>query len=395
MNVLVLSVPGAGHINPLLPLIKAFHAQGDSVVVASGTDIAAVVEQAGAELCPAGRGEDAWFDELRGRVRGFPGDGLAPERINHYFVPRLFAEIAAADMIDDVVACGRKLRPDLIVFETYAFAGPLAAALLGVLGVHHLVGAMLDREVLALANDALSPLWRSFGVDVPGYAGVYRDVTITICPPSLEALDVPAGELLSLRPVPLPLLGSTPTGRPLVYVTLGTVFNASLDVFRTVLAGLADEPVDVVVTIGATQDPAALRPVPGNAQVERFIPQATLLPRCAAVVHHAGSGTMMGALGHGLPQVLIPQGADNFNNASLLERAGIGRALRPGAVTPENVRQAVRQVLDEPSYGASARRAAAEIAAMPSAADVAAALRVRVNAGRGAFRDVDRAADGH
>ena len=211
----------------------------------------------------------------------------------------------------------------------------------------------------------------------------------------MEALDVPAGELLSMRSVPVPLLGSTPTERPLVYVTLGTVFNASLDVFRTVLPGLADEPVDVVVTIGATQDPSALRPVPGNAQVERFIPQATLLPRCAAVVHHAGSGTMMGALGHGLPQVLIPQGADNFINASLLERAGTGRALLPGAVTPEKVRQAVRQVLDEPSYSASARRAAAEIAAMPSAADIAAALDVRVNAGRGVLSDVDRGADGH
>lgn len=383
MNVLVVCVPGAGHINPLLPLIEAFGRQGDRIVVASGTDIASSVEQAGAQLCPAGQGEEAWFEVLRARVRGLPGDGLTPERINHYFVPRLFAEVATADMIDDVLACGRKLNPDLVLFETYAFAGPLVAELLGVPAVHHAIGAMLEREVLELANDAVSPLWRSFGVSAPGSAGVYRGVTVAICPPSLDVLDVPAGERLQLRPAPPPQPAPALTERPLVYVTLGTFFNANLDIFRAVINGLADQPVDVLVTVGANQDPAALGPLPANTRAERFVPQATLLPRCAAVVHHAGSGTMLGALAHGLPQVVIPQGADNFVNASLLERAGIGSSLRPGAVSPENVRAAVRRVLDEPSHRVAARRAAAEMAAMPSADDVAATLRLRFGYGSG------------
>jgi UDP:flavonoid glycosyltransferase YjiC (YdhE family) len=381
MNVLVVCTPGAGHVNPLAPLIQAFCGQGDRVVVASGTDIAAAVQQAGAELCPAGHGESEWFDRLRSRVRGVPGDGLAPERINHYFVPRLFAEVAAADQIDDVVACGRELRPDLVLFETYAFAGPLAAELLGVPAVHHLIGVKLQHEILELANDAVSPLWRSFGVDAPGHAGVYRGVTLAVCPPSLDKLDVPSGEQLLLRPVPLPEPAPPPAGRPLVYVTLGTVFGASLDIFRAVLTGLADEPVDVIVTVGSTQDPRALEPVPANARVERFIPQATLLPRCAAVVHHAGSGTMLGSLAHGLPQVVIPQGADNFVNASALEDSGIALALRPGEVTPDSARTAVRRILDDPSHGAAARAAAASIAAMSSPDGVAATLQARVGAG--------------
>jgi UDP:flavonoid glycosyltransferase YjiC (YdhE family) len=387
MNVLVVCTPGAGHINPVLPLIEALRGQGDGVVVASGRDIAPQVEQAGAVLCPAGHGENEWFDQLRSRVRGFPGDGLAPERINHYFVPRLFAEVAAVDQIDDVVACGRELHPDLLVFETYALAGPLAAELLGVPAVHHLIGVKLGHDILELANDALAPLWRSFGVDAPGYAGVYRGLTLAVCPPSLDTLEMPSGELLLLRPVPLPVPAPAPApgARPLVYVTLGTFFSANLDVFKAVLAGLAGEPVDVVVTVGSSQDPAALGAVPDNARVERYIPQATLLPRCAAVVHHAGSGTMLGSLAHGLPQVVIPQGADNFINASMLERAGIALALRPGEVTPENARRAVRRILDDPGYLAAARAAAADIAAMPSAAHVAATLRSRVGAGSGSL----------
>lgn len=393
MKVLAVCVPAAGHINPLLPLIEAFAHQGDRIVVASGTEIGASVERAGAELCPAGRGEQAWFEVLRARVRGFPGDGLPPERINHYFIPRLFAEVATADMIDDVLACGRTLDPDLVLFETYAFAGPLVAELLGVPAVHHAIGAMLEREVLELANDAVSPLWRSFGISTPGFAGVYRGITVAICPSSLDVLDVAEGERLPLRPAPPPQTPPALTGRPLVYVTLGTFFNANLDIFRAVINGLADEPVDVLATVGANQDPAALGPLPANAHAERFVPQATLLPRCAAVVHHAGSGTMLGALAHGLPQVVIPQGADNFVNASLLERAGIGSSLRPGAVSPENVRAAVRRVLDEPSHRVAARRAAAEIAAMPSADDVAATLRQRFGYGSGVAGDPEVQAD--
>ena len=96
--------------------------------------------------------------------------------------------------------------------------------------------------------------------------------------------------------------------RPIVYVTFGTLFNANLDLFRLALAALADEPVEVVMTVGHDHDPAELAPFPANARVERFIPQAELLPSCSVIVHHSGAGTTFGALAHGVPQVILPQG---------------------------------------------------------------------------------------
>jgi len=377
MKVLVVSTPLSGHLSPLLPLVEALLAGGDEVVVSSGAEAASTVERCGARFSPAGAGDRVWFERLRDRTRGNPGDGIAPERINHYFVPRLFAEIAAADMIDEVLACGRDLEPDLVIFENYAFAGPLAAELLGVPGVTHLVGPMPDHEVYVLANDAVSPLWRSFGCDVPGLAGVYGDLTIEICPPSLEPTEVPRGEVLALRPSPLADRAATAPLRPLVYVTFGTFFNANLDPFRVVLEALSDEPVDVVMTVGSDQDPAALAPFPRNARVERFIPQATVLPEAAAVVHHGGAGTTFGALAHGVPQVIVPQGADNFDHAAMCTRAGSAVTVLPGQVDPTTIANAVRQVLDEPSYAIAARTTAEEIAAMPGPDAVADALRAR------------------
>lgn len=379
LKVLVVSIPGRGHLDPMLPLVRALVAGGDRVVVAAAADMADTATGAGAEFHPSGHGEAVWFERLVARTRGAPGDGLAPERINHYFLPRVFGEIGADDMIDDVLAAGAALSPDLVLFESYAMAAPLAAALMEVPAVNHLLGPLLPHEVWELANDAVSPLWRSFGCDAPGYAGVYRDLTISICPPLLEVLQVPDGATQLIRPAPLPepaMPDNDTSARPLVYVTLGTFFG-NPEVFRPILSGLADEPVEVVVTVGADRDPAELAPVPKNARVERFIPQAELLPDCSAVVHHGGAGTTFGSLAHGLPQVVVPQGADNFINGAMLERAGVGRMLLPGQVTPDAVRQAVSSVLGDASCRTAARDIAGQMAGMPGPDEVADKLRDR------------------
>ncbi len=377
MKILAVATPGAGHVNPMMPLMQALLAQGDDVTMAAGEDPGGAVARGGAAFRKAGRGEMDWFSDLGARVlHGLPGDGIAPERINHYFVPRLFAEVAAPDMIDDVVAIGRELEPDVVLFETYALAGPLAAEILGVPGVHHLISPMLPHEVLDLADDAVSPIWRSFDRATPGYAGVYRGITIEITPSSLEGQDVPSGETLAMRPVPLPATGPAHNDPPCVYLTLGTLFG-NTEVFRTALAGLGGEGVEVVVTVGADNDPAALEPVPANTKVERYIPQAELLPRCSVIVHHGGSGTMYGSLAHGIPQVILPQGADNFVNGWLLAGCGAGVTIGPEDVTSETVRDAVRLVLEESSYRDTARRLAAQLAELPEPGDVAATLRHR------------------
>jgi UDP:flavonoid glycosyltransferase YjiC (YdhE family) len=377
MRVLVVSTPGPGHVNPLRPLVQALIAGGDRVALAAAAGAASLAKEMGATFYPCGNEEGAWFDRLRARTRGNPGDGLAPERINHYFLPRLFGEIATDDMIDDVVSCGREFVPDVVLFETYAFAGPLVADILGVPAVNHLLGPLPEHGVMELVNDAVSPLWRFFGGEVPGYGGIYRDLTIEICPPSFEPLQVPSGQSLTLRPAPLPEETPNVGARQRVYVTLGTSFNANFHIFQAVLEGLAEEPVEVVVTVGTDQDPAGLRPIPGNARVERFIPQAAVLPTCSAVVHHGGAGTMFGTMAHGLPQVVIPQGADNFINAEMVERAGVAEVLHPGEVRAERVRDAVRQILREPSYALAGRKVADEIAAMATPDEVANDLRAR------------------
>jgi UDP:flavonoid glycosyltransferase YjiC (YdhE family) len=374
---LVTCVGQAGHFGPLRPMVAALRQQGDDVLVASGSVIESAVIESGAAFAAAGGGLDAWFGQLVSRVRGAPGDGLPPARIGAYFVPRLFAEIGAADMIDDVVRLGREFRADAVLFDTAAFCGPLAAELLDVPSVHHAFGALPDAEVQQLATDALSPLWRSFGRDVPPGAGLHRGPTVTVFPPGIDpGIALFRDRLRPVRTTALPAGPAQPVLPPLVYLTLGTLWGTP-DLFRAVVAALAGELLQLVITTGSL-DPAELGELPSNVTAVRYRPQEEILPNCSAVIHHAGAGTMLGALAHGLPQVALPQAADNFVNADLLAGSGAAEVLLPGQINADTIRTTVRAVLAEPRYRTAAATIADQLASLPSPRATAAVLRADV-----------------
>jgi UDP:flavonoid glycosyltransferase YjiC (YdhE family) len=104
---------------------------------------------------------------------------------------------------------------------------------------------------------------------------------------------------------------------------------------------------------------------------ERFVAQSKVLPLVDLIVHHGGTGTVLSAFEVGLPQLILPQGADQFVNAATLSALGAARALSNDAQQPGAIRAAVQALL---SGDAPERRVAArvrdEILALPAPADV-------------------------
>jgi UDP:flavonoid glycosyltransferase YjiC (YdhE family) len=144
-----------------------------------------------------------------------------------------------------------------------------------------------------------------------------------------------------------------------------------------VLAGLATLDVPVLVTLG-NADPTSVGPQPDRIRVAGYVSQSAVLPHASVVVSHGGSGTVLATLAHGLPQVCVPQGADQFRNGHGVERSGAGISLPPAVLTPESVADAVRALLDDPSYRAGAGHVCEEIAAMPSPDEVVTVLEALV-----------------
>ena len=373
MRVLVTSTPAYGHLQPLLPLAKALGSAGHDVAVATAPALCPRVREAGLTALPAGRDFEDWWPRLSERHPDEPWRRLDPDEILGWFIPHLFAEVAAVEMLDDVVSVVERWRPNVLVHETYEFAGPLAAAAAGIPSVHHTLSPLPDAEVFERVADAMAPFWRRHGLDVDGLAGLWRGRCLDICPSSLRNPGAPAQAALPLRPI-APTVGDETVppwlpfleDRPIVHLTFGTsVTNADQALLAAAVAGLREEPLSLVVTVGHSNDPSALGPQPNHVRVERYVPHALLLPHCAAVVSHGGAGTMLAALACGVPLLTIPQGADQYLNAELCVRRGVGRTLFSNTMSSGVIRQEVRHLLHEPGYTATAREVARETAAMP------------------------------
>ena len=320
MRVLFASLASVGHTYPLVPLAVAARAAGHDVRWAAGEDVHAPLA----------------------------ANGLRPFRPADSFY-----EIYAEDLAPELA----RWRPDLVVHEWGLPGAAVAAARAGVSGVWHGFGRMIP--------DGIGLELPTRNTEAPGRPHV------DICPPSLQDKDFLVNEeRIALRPVAFSAPGARGDGPgPLVYLTLGTAFGTA-ELLTCAIEGVARLGVRVVVAAGRVR-PEQLGDLPDNVSVHSWVSQAELLPHADVVVHHGGSGTTLGALAAGAPQLVLPQGADQFANADAVAASGAGLRLLPDELSADAVAEHVRALLARHGGHRDAARAVAEeIAHMPSPAEV-------------------------
>jgi UDP:flavonoid glycosyltransferase YjiC (YdhE family) len=351
-----------GHVNTMLPLAAAAHGAGHDVVFATGPDLVDHVARHGLGTWSIGPTHAA----AGGRA------ALSPD----YFVATGTRRAA------DLVPRARSWSPDLVVHEEMELAGAVAATVTGAHHVVHGLGLLPPAWVWELFTPLVTELaGRGRRPFDPGAATYLR-----VSPPALQPdADVVWRAVHLVRPgfgaagagdrLPNGLDDFTgEPGHPVVHLTLGTVFHESPGVLAAAIEGLRDLRIRLVVTTGPGVAPRSFGPQPPNVRIVDYVPHALFLRRCRLVVSHAGAGIMFGALAHGLPQLLLPQGADQFANAAACRDAGAALTLAPEEVTAGEVAMAVRRLLVSPSYWANAARIRRELAAMPSPGEVLADL---------------------
>jgi MGT family glycosyltransferase len=293
-----------------------------------------------------------------------------------WVIGNCFGGILPERMIPDLLATCRAWEPDLIVRDAIEFGGCLVAEALSIPHASVEVGIFISAPVVAaVAGQNLQRLRASLNLPPdPDFAMPYRYLHLSFVPPSYQdpaqPLPPTAHALQTLifdrsGTEELPAWVADLPDRPTVYATLGTGFNRHTDIFVAIIAGLRDEPVNLIVTVGRDQDPAQFGPQPANVHVERYIPQSLIFPYCDLVVAHGGWNTALAALGHGLPLVLLPIGADQPQNAARCAEREFGLVIPPDRRTPDAICEAVRTVLRDPRHRENAGRVPAEMAALP------------------------------
>lgn len=373
MRVVCVCGPGDGHFRPLLPIARALKSAGHEVLFAAGPDFQHKVREQGFELHPTGITHADGIREFSSRYdRGV----LTPNELALFLFGRTFAP----PLVRDLVTLFDSWRPDLVIHEEGDYSAPIAAGVAKVPYATHAYGPVKARDMMEFASEVMTPLWSEWGLGTPPLGAMYQHLYLDICPPCLQGPELslignvqPMGPLEDVSEGSLPGWFASRPERPLVYATLGTVmtFNQRTSVWRAMLEGLAPLEMDVVATIGEGNEASSIGDIPANAHIERYIPQARLLPHVACVINNGGAGSTIGALSHGIPVLNLPLGTPSqiaISRACLA--AGVGISLSAEETTPESVRNSMTRLLGEGDFRRAARAAAAEIALMPDPSSV-------------------------
>ncbi len=353
MRVLFTCVVGFGHFNPMVPLARAFVAAGHDVAVATDPAFCPTVEAMGFTAHPAGLDHEV----ARARFREAMPDweAVPPADLMRYLNPDMFGRIRVPPMLADLGPILARWRPGLLIHDSAEMAGAVAAEVAGIAHVEHSVGLLRPAAIRQAASDAVAPVSAAAGVRNPGVGGLGGETYLDICPPRLQFAEISSVpsvlrlRLLEIEEPPDPAFEAWLAGRdgrPLVYLTLGTVFN-DVDRLRSIVDAIDELDVDIVVTLGPGTDPSIVGARSEHVHVASFIPQPQVLRRSRVMISHCGSGAMLGAIAAGVPILAVPQGADQFMNAGRIVEAGLGLRILPDELDPDVVRTRLSTLLDD------------------------------------------------
>jgi len=420
MRVLFTTFAWPSHYFPMVPLAWALRAAGHDVRMTSQPDLLPAMRDSGLLATAVGRDldvanpphrespvpvpapsvqrTDRVFDNL---VTGFAGahrvhspdaarriEDEARSMFRTVWADRssagspglaVYCDVAEA-MVDDLLALARTYRPDLIVYNPLTFAGPIVAKLVGVPAVRNVFAP--DATYFMVGDTpGLGALLRRCGLDEVDLIGTS---TVDSCPPSLQFPEyvVPTHRIF-VRHIPyhglaeIPQWLSDPPDRPRICLTWGTSNDRILGE-KAFLPGelldgaakLADErDAELVLAITASQRPL-LPDLPTAVRIVESVPLNALLATCDAIIHQGGTGTLLTALRHGLPQLVLPQLLNQPANACRLVASGAGRTLAATGLAAADLVATGHELLDEPAYRTAAQRLQQEILDQPSPADV-------------------------
>lgn len=393
-RILMGTMPFTGHVNPGLPIARKLVERGNQVWWYGGKKFRSKIEATGATFLEMKAGYD--FDDAD-LDTAFPGrsalKGLAQLKFD---IKHGFAD-AVPGNVKDLEAIIPEIQPDVLVVDNGFSAGgivhhrtavpwvafgimPLAVTSrdtapmgLGLLPDSSLLGRVRNRVLHFLFNKVLfrdvnahvQQLMTDLKMPSDNVSVFDNTSPFLYLQPTVESFEYPRSDLPPQVHFIGPFLpGKTPdfvppswwdemvnSTRPVVHITQGTVATETAQLTIPAIKALADEDVMVIVTTGGKPvETLGLDELPANVKVESFLPHYHLLPHVSVMVTNGGYGGVQIALANGVPLVVAGASEDKPEVANRVLWSGTGINLKTGTPTVEQVREAVKQILAEPSY---------------------------------------------
>jgi UDP:flavonoid glycosyltransferase YjiC (YdhE family) len=369
------SLGGAGHFNPLVPFLRAARRRGEEVLTVGPPALREMVESAGFPFRAGGEPSEEQVAAIRERLP------VAPAAEASVLGNReLFGRLATAAMLAGMEDAWRDWVPDLVLRDPTEYASAVLAARTRT-PIAQVAISLAEAEAGSIAAAAPALQEHRQGLVSELRAQPYLTRFPASIDPSPFADTVRYHEPRE-TPVSLPdwWRGSD---APLIYMTFGTVLgymSIAAETYRMALEAVKRTNARVLLTVGRRFDASTLGPVPPNVHVEPWIGQARVLNHADLVVCHGGSGTTLAALAAGVPLVMVPLFADQFENSRRIAETRAGRLvetqIRTGGTRSINaaaaleITRSIEDVLGDVTYRDRARTIAAEMTATPTAEEV-------------------------
>ena len=343
-----------------------------------------MVEHAGYPFVAGGEPDEAEIAPIRERLPIAP-----PAEASRIGNRELFGRLATTAMLPGMERTIAEWQPDLVLRDPCGYASAVVAAR---------VGVSIAQVAISLAEAEMGSIHVAAPALETHRAGLVDELRaspyLTRFPAALDPSPFPRTYRFAepdSDPGPRAALPDWWDGSeaPLVYLTFGTglgYMTMATDIYRIVLAAVADLPIRVLLTTGPQTDRSGIGPGPANVHVEPWVDQRDAFAAADLVVCHGGSGTVFGALAAGVPTVVVPVFADQFENGRRIAASGAGLTIETEPTRPDaprtvitlddgpRIATTITAALGSPSLGTEARRIASEMAAAPSIDDLLADL---------------------
>jgi MGT family glycosyltransferase len=160
----------------------------------------------------------------------------------------------------------------------------------------------------------------------------------------------------------------------LIYLSLGSLGSADVELMGRLIGVLAETPYRYVVSKGPQHDLVELA---DNMAGEEFLPQVSVLPFVDLVITHGGNNTITEAMHFGKPTIVLPLFWDQYDNAQRMDELGLGVRLRTYEFEDRELTWAIDRLLVDRPLGERLRAISARLQASPGtirAADLIEAL---------------------
>ena len=358
-HIAFIAIPASGHVNPTLPLVRELTRRGHRVTYVTAAEFATTIEAVGATPIVLDWGPQPVKASKGGQTTG---ELAAMLLANIVSTRRVLPEVEQRFTADP---------PDLICYDSLTILGSIVADRLGVPGVATVPNFAGNDKVnlIELVTppdfDPSHPTMREYvaarrqlaeDFDVADEtiagAGAFNKLNLVFVPREFQI----HGELFGddFRFIG-PSFGHRedddgdwrpPTdGRPLLFVSLGTVVNDRADFFALCAKAFGGTEWHVAMAVGHQVDPVTLGDIPANFEVRPYFPQPTVLRYATVFLSHAGMGSTMESLMRQVPLVTYPQTPEQAANARRIAELGLGRPLDTSRdLDPDELRRTVEEV---------------------------------------------------